>query len=90
MVKKTIETSAKPSIIPIRYWAAPSSVGNPGSMNEKSTALATTPSVRVNTGCPRNGIHPNRNRSAARGFDIIRFRASWFFSVALLKIVTGR
>ena len=59
-------------------------------MNEKSTALATTPSVRVITGCPRNGIHPNRNSKPARGRRHIRFIASWFFSVALLKIVTGR
>ena len=90
MEKKTNDTTAKPSIIPIRYWSAPSSVGKPGSMKEKSTALAITPRVRVIAGCFRNGIQPKRNRSQARGRSNQRLIVSWFFSVALLKIVTGR
>ncbi len=90
VAKNTKETTPKPRIIPIRYWTAPSSWGKPGSMNEKSTALAITPTVSVTAGLRRNGIQPKRKRSQARGRSNQPLITSWFFSVALLKIVTGR
>ena len=60
-------------------------------MNEKSTALAITPTVRV-----KRGIAPERNpaeeeeQPGRAGARTSRLITSWFFSVALLKIVTGR